>query len=102
MAFKVQDEFYQPVLISVEVKLKIGRCGDLVTVLKKPGRQGGEMCVGNAIQPPSSSILRSGLPPANEEEARRNFLLLQQCDANKLKCLCSQPSIKLKTMFQPS
>ena len=50
------------------------------------GREGGgEMCVGNAIQPSSSSILRSGLPPANEEEARRNFLLLQQCDANKLR-----------------
>ena len=68
------------------------------------GEEGREMCVGNAIQPPSSSILRSGLPPAaNEEEGRRSFLLLQQCDANKLDdSWCSQPSVKLKTMFKPS
>ena len=82
-------------------KLEIGRCRDLVTVWK---RQGGRN-VRRKCNPADFANPKiwpcCPAPPANEEEGR-DFLLLQQCDANKLCSLCSQPSVKLRTMFSPS
>ena len=85
----VQDKFHQPVHCSVDCSVgeNYGRWS------RWSRRSWREMCVGNAIQPPS--ILRSGLAQ-----------LLQMRKRDAISCfynnygLCSQLSLKLKTMFQ--